>query len=445
MSLCRTRFYRFSVMIPLALSLGACGVFGGDGPTRTPTVGEREPILGVRADNRVDPSLEGVDVVVPPARANYEWTQPGMNAAKSAGHLALPDQLSRAWSQSIQGSTNKSRLAATPVIANGKLFVVDTAGVVRAFDAGSGAPLWSHEVTTTADATRAIFGGGAAIEGGTVFATNGTGDVEALDAESGASKWKVRPAGPLRGSPTLANGNVYVMTQDNQIYALAQGDGSVRWNEAASLGQASIYGVAAPAAAQATIVAGYSTGELTAYRYENGATLWNDALSRTSIATSVSTLTDIDADPVIDRGRVYAVGKGGRMAAYELISGQRIWELNIGGIATPAVAGEWLFVLTDDAKLFAIARGTGRIRWISQLPPYENMEDEKNPIQWTGPVLAGNRLIVASTDGQLLNVDLQNGAFSRFATLKSGITMAPIVANNMLYVLTDDGALVAMR
>ena len=70
-----------------------------------------------------------------------------------------------------------------------------------------------------------------------------------------------------------------------------------------------------------------------------------------SITMSVSTLADIDAESGrSSRGRVFAIGQGGRMAAYELTSGQRIWELNIAGISTPWVAGEWLFVLTDDAQ-----------------------------------------------------------------------------------------------
>ena len=156
------------------------------------------------------------------------------------------------------------------------------------------------------------------------------------------------------------------------MYALNMLDGSVQWNEAGTVGLAGIFGVAAPAAGQGTVVAGYSSGELTAYRYENGRNLWNDALARTSISTSVATLSDIDADPVIDRGRVFALGQGGRMAAYELVTGQRIWELNIAGITTPVVAGEWVFVLTDDAKLLCIARPNGKVRWISQLAAYKD-------------------------------------------------------------------------
>ncbi len=64
------------------------------------------------------------------------------------------------------------------------------------------------------------------------------------------------------------------------------------------------------------------------------AQVWQDALQRTSIRTSVSSLSDIDADPVIDNGQVFAVGQGGRMVALDLITGQRQWELNIAGIST---------------------------------------------------------------------------------------------------------------
>jgi outer membrane protein assembly factor BamB len=182
--------------------------------------------------------------------------------------------------------------------------------------------------------------------------------------------WKVRPGGPLRGAPTVANGAVYVMSQDNQIYSLKQSDGSQNWSQAASLEIAGVFGSASPAVGQGTVVAGFSSGELNAYRYENGRMVWQDALQRTSIRTSVSSLSDIDADPVIDNGQVFAVGQGGRMVALEINTGQRIWELNIAGIATPWVAGDWIFVVTDEAKLLCISRANGHIRWINRLPQF---------------------------------------------------------------------------
>jgi outer membrane protein assembly factor BamB len=251
--------------------------------------------------------------------------------------------------------------------------------------------------------------------------------------------------GPLRGSPTVAFNSVYVMTQDNQIHALSTTDGSPIWDDAAASGQSGVFGVAAPAAGQGTVIAGYSTGELVAYRYENGRNLWSDALSRTSISTQVGTLTDVDADPIIDSGQVFALGQGGRMAAYELTTGQRIWELTLAGISTPTVAGDWIFTLTDDARLLAIARNTGRIRWITQLERWREPEDREGPIFWTGPVLASNRLWIASSQGEVRSVDVQTGEHTLFTELNDPVSLPPIVANNTLYILDDSGRITAWR
>src|SRR3546814_409221 len=140
----------------------------------------------------------------------------------------------------------------------------------------------------------ALFGGGVSVEGDRVFATSGLGDVAALNASNGSVIWKKRPGGPLRGTPTLSNGNVYVVSQDNQIFALNAENGDLGWTESGTLEVTGVFGVAAPAAGQGTVIVGYSSGELTAYRYEHGRTLWGDALSRTSISTSVASLSDID-------------------------------------------------------------------------------------------------------------------------------------------------------
>lgn len=427
--------------------LSGCAILGGgdDKKKDTPTLGKRTNILTGESGAEVDPALAGISVIVPAARENADWAQPGGNAGKSVGHIALGSATTRVWTADVAGTNKRERLAAAPVVSGGRLFVVDTQAMVHAFDAATGAKAWSTQIEVQSAVKSSRFGGGVSADGTMVYATNGVGDVVALNAADGSELWKVRPAGPLRGAPTISNGNVYVMTQDNQIYALSQADGSVQWNEAGTVGLAGIFGVAAPAAAQGTVIAGYSSGELTAYRYENGRNLWNDALARTSISTSVATLSDIDADPVIDRGRVFALGQGGRMAAYELVTGQRIWELNIAGISTPVVSGEWVFVLTDDAKLLCIARPTGKVRWISSLAAFRNEEKKKNPINWTGPILAGNRLIVASTEGDVVSVSLEEGSSTTLIDVKQSVSLTPIVAGGMLYILDDSGRISAFR
>lgn len=433
----------------LALLLTGCsgGLFGGgDDKKATPTVGTRVPVLS-RIENgaSVDPSLSSISVVLPPAQVNAQWSQVGGSASKSYGHLALAEAPSPLWSADIAGSTNQRRLAAAPVVGGGKLIAVDTDGVVHAFDAETGVRQWRYRIELNSALEASAFGGGASIAGERVYATVGTGEVIALDLADGSEVWKVKPAGPLRGSPTIAFGRAYVMTQDNRIFALDLATGAQAWDESGSSTQAGVFGVAAPAVGQGTVIAGYSSGELSAYRYENGRILWSDALARTSISTQVGTLTDIDADPIIDAGRVYALGQGGRMAAYVLTTGQRIWELNLAGISTPAIAGEWIFTLTDDARLLAIARSTGKVRWIAQLQQFRDEEDKKDPIFWTGPVLAGNQLWVANSRGALYKVSTSEGSAQQATSFNQPVSLPPIVANNILYILDDSGRIHAFR
>jgi outer membrane protein assembly factor BamB len=405
------------------------------------------PILSrIESGAEVDPALAAISVVLPPARLNAEWAQTGGSASKSYGHLALAANPQKVWTGRIAGSTNRMRLASSPVVGSGKLFAEGTDGVIVAFDKATGARLWTRgDDDMTKDQAPSAFGGGVSYEAGRVYATNGVGDVKALNAETGEVIWKVKPAGPMRGSPTIAFGQLFVMTQDNQLLSLNINNGELVWDESGSNTQSGVFGVAAPAAGQGTIVAGYSSGELTAYRYENGRVLWSDALARTNISTTVGTITDIDADPIIDAGRVYALGQGGRMAAYELVTGQRIWELNLAGISTPAIAGEWIFTLTDDARLLAIARSSGRVRWITQLQAYRDEKDKKGPIFWTGPVLAGGNLWVASSRGELWKVSAGEGSAELFADLGQPISLAPVVADGFLYVLDDAGTIHAFK
>lgn len=436
------------VAAALAASVSGCsgGLFGGGDKKATPTVGERVPVLSrIESGAKVDPSLANVSVILPTAQVNSEWAQAGGTASKSYGHLALAETPTRVWTANIAGSSNRRRLAAAPVIGGGKLYAVDTDGVIQAFDAKTGARVWSHDMDIAGRLANSAFGGGASYSDGRVFATNGVGEVVALDADSGTQLWKVQPAGPLRGSPTVAFGQIYVMTQDNQIFSLNASDGALVWQESGSATQAGVFGVAAPAAGAGTVIAGYSSGELSAYRYENGRTLWADALARTSISTEVGSLTDIDADPIIDSGRVYALGQGGRMAAYQILTGQRIWELSLAGISTPAIAGEWIFTLTDDARLLAIARSTGRVRWLTQLQRYKDEKDKEGPIFWTGPVLAGGQLWVASSRGLLYRVSTGEGSASQYVDLGQPVSLPPVVADNMLYILDDGGRIHAYR
>jgi hypothetical protein len=242
-----------------ATLLGGCGILGGREKAKTPTVGERVSVLGREASIEVDPALADIAVTLPPATVNADWAQPGGNAAKSAGNLALGAATGRAWTAEIgRGSESRARLASEPVVADGRIYTIDTIAEVRAFDANTGALVWRHGVGRPEDRRGGIswlngestgsfgilFGGGVSYDNGRIYATSGIGDVSALDAKTGAELWRVRPGGPLRGAPTIANDNVYVVSQDNQLFALNPADGTTRWTGSGTLETAGVFGAA---------------------------------------------------------------------------------------------------------------------------------------------------------------------------------------------------------
>ncbi|MBW0144380.1 PQQ-like beta-propeller repeat protein [Sphingomicrobium clamense] len=432
-----------------ATALSGCGLIKKSTKT-TPVLGDRIAVLNAESEIGIDATTATLPLALPAPSVNAEWGQSGGNAQKSMGHPALASNLSLAWSRSIgEGSSESARLTSSPIITGGKVYTIDTQAVVRSFDAATGAPGWSTSVTGTNDGEvvdrNALYGGGVASGAGRIYASNGLGYVYALDPTNGGILWQVKPLGPIRGAPSYANGNVYVMTQDNQVAALDAATGATQWTAAAAMEIAGVFGAASPAVGRGTVIAGFSSGELAAYRYENGRGVWQDTLTRTRISTSVSSLSDIDADPVIDNNQVIAIGQGGRMVALDILSGQRMWELNIAGMSTPWVAGEWVFVVTDDAQALAISRTTGRIRWINQLPRWENEKKKKDPIFYEGPVLASGRLVFVGSNGAMVEIDADTGSYITQRSVGDSVTLQPVIANQTLYLITDSGQLQAYR
>ena len=91
------------------------------------------------------------------------------------------------------------------------------------------------------------------------------------------------------------------------------------------------------------------------------------------------------------------------------------------------------------------SRGTGKVKWATQLQRYTGKKNKGRPISWSGPVIAGGNLWLVSTEGQLQSVSPDTGAAGGITELKAGASLAPVVANSTLYVLTSDGRIIAFR
>ena len=324
-------------------------------------------------------------------------------------HLALPDSLRQAWKTSVgEGSSRYTQVLSQPIVADGRVYAMDGGSQVSAFDASNGKQIWQVDVQPS-DNIGNSFGGGVAFWKGRLYVTSGYARVLALDPKNGKVIWKTGVAAPIRSGPTVADGRVYAVTVENELVALAADDGRRLWSHNGIPETAGLVGSASPAVEGEVVVVGYSSGEIYALTVENGRPLWSDSLASVRAVDAVSALADIRGRPVIDRGRVFAISHSGRMIAIDLRSGERVWEQDIGSTHGPWVAGDYVYVVSNDDELICLTRNDGKVRWLRQLPRYENEKDKDGPISWAGPVLGGDRLIVLSSNGQALSISPYTG------------------------------------
>lgn len=434
------------------------------GPHKSNLKGERISVMTTDTALEPDPDLSKAKVELPPPYRNTAWPEPGGYPANAMYHLEASGPLRVIWTADAgTGSSSDSRLTAPPIIATGRVFVLDAESTVYAFDAGNGSELWRNKLSpkgsadfwntatlgvigqdTSVDPLKG-FGGGTAFDDNKLFVTTGFGDVFALNPYNGRRIWKTSLGVPIVNSPVAASGRVFVSSQDNHFVAMAESDGRKLWDHQAISESAGILESTSAAVAGDFVIAPYSSGELYALNVENGRPAWSDTLTASGNLTALSDLDDIAGRPVVDRDMVFAISHAGVMVAINLNSGERVWSHDVGGIQTPWAAGDFVYVTTTGGELLCLQRKDGKVRWIHQLQRWVDMQSKSDPIFWAGPVLVSNRLILVSSAGTAESISPYTGRLMGRTEIPDGAYIAPVVANDTLYLLTNDAKLVALR
>lgn len=366
---------RSALVLPLAL--GGCSLWDKwFGENKKPLPGKREPVLGATHGLSVDESAG--KVVLPQAVRNAAWPQAGGNPAHLMGHLAANERLAQAWTADIgSGGGYRQKIMAQPVVAEGVVYTMDSNAVVSAFDLATGRRRWRLDTRAKDDDSTNI-GGGLAVDQGILYAVNGLAELVAIDAVSGAIKWRTVLGAPARSAPTVAEGRLFVTTIEDRLLARATDDGRELWTHQATNAVTAVLGQPAPAYADGLVVAGFGSGELVCLRAESGNVVWSDNLGAAGgRAASVADFSSIRGLPVISNGRVFATGTGGLTLSLDLPTGRRLWEREVASVASPWVAGDWVFLVSLEQQIAALNANDGRVAWITDLPRWEDPEKQR--------------------------------------------------------------------
>lgn len=442
----------------LVTGIGLLALLAACGQREVILSGERFP---VRADLAASVPVEGQPTPTAPAapenlsvaislgpQTGGDWTHRAGNARHLMPHAALSATPQRVWSANIgSGSNRKNRISVAPVVADGRIFTIDSGTGVTATST-SGGTLWSTDLTASFDKGGGQSSGGLATTGGRVYATTGYGELVALDAASGAVIWRQRVDAPISGAPATDGEAVYVSGRDGSAWAINAADGKVIWQVIGTPGKTAYVGSAAPTVGDRAVIFPSAAGDLMAVLKIGGGTkVWQSSLAGKRLGRAYALTADVTGDAVIAGKTLFAGTGNGRTVAMSASSGERIWSAGEGALGPVAVAGGSLFLVNDEAKLVRLDASTGEVIWAVEMPYFTNDKPKrrKGIFAHYGPVLAGGRIMVVSSDGLLRAFDPTDGTLAYTAEIPGGAAAQPAVAGGTMYVVGGNGQLHAFR
>ncbi len=455
-----------AVLAASALALAGCSTlsavgnlnpFKKDEPKEVAGDGRRISIVAFDQKVETTESLKGLDFYLPVATATANWPQPGGDPAVKVDHVEAAPAFEVVWRKSFGKASNRHfHVTAPPILVDGRLYVMDAESDVAAVDARTGAVIWRKPIHARTKRDKRGFGGGVAWSGGKLYVSSGFRFVAQVDPASGEVGWRRDTASPIHGAPIVTSGRVFVISTDNELLTFEAATGTPGWSYQALVEPARILASSSPAAAGDTVIGAFASGEVVALRAANGNDLWNTTLAKASRTSALSEIRDVAGRPVVYEGDIYAASHSGVFAATDLRTGQARWSLPVASISSPWPAGDVVYIVSQAGELICASRTNGEVYWIRDLNEGQvikktnffgmgRKEDKGGRTLWTGPVLASDRLILASSDGRAVAVNAKTGEIIKTINVGAPVLVSPIAAGGMVYLVTDDAQLVAIR
>ena len=398
---------------------------------------------------------EAAPLSLPPQTVNADWTHRNGGADHRIQHPALGPNPTLLWSADIgRGNDRKHRITTAPVVADQRVFTLDSRANVTATRT-DGTRLWSVDLADALDLGDSGSGGGLAVGDGKLFVTSALRRLVALDPATGNLLWSQEFDAPVTAAPTVFDQTVYVVANDASAWAIDTTNGRVRWQLPGTPTNSSMVGGAGPAVNDRLVVFPFPSGEVTAAMRRAGVRIWGNSVAGKRQGRAWGSVSDITGDPVITGTTVHIGNQSGRVVALDTRNGERRWTATEAAYSPVWPVDDAVFLISDEAQLVRLDADTGAVVWAQQLPDFIEAGFRINPFvrrdqrlavyKHFGPVLAGGRLIVASDDGFVRFFDPQSGEKLSEIVLRQGAAAGPVVAGQVLYVVTGNGQLHAFR
>jgi outer membrane protein assembly factor BamB len=334
----------------------------------------------------------------------------------------------RVWRGKVGGSSERLRLGLRPATDGARIFAGAYDGQVAAFDAASGAKVWSVETELSLTA-------GPGFGDGVLAFGSADGDLIAIDAATGEERWRQPIGAEILAPPAIGNGIVVVRTVDGRLRGFSVANGSTVWSVEQSMPTLTLRGNTAPRVSGTLVVSGFNNGRVGAYVLSNGDPAWEVAIANPTGRSELERLVDVGAGLAIMGNDVYVVGYHGRAVGIDLQTGVVLWQQDLSSYAGLGADLNNVYVTNDFDAVIALDRDAGTQLWRQEALRLRDL---------TAPTRYANTLVVGDYEGYLHWLSPDNGEFlARERAAGQRISGAPLVVGQNVYVQGDDGTVAA--
>lgn len=313
----------------------------------------------------------------------------------------------------------------TPTVQDGSVYAAAHDGNIARFDAQSGKQLWRTVAGKKLSA-------GVGVGSGLVLVATRKGEVLAYDLD-GKAVWESRVSSEVLSAPQAAENIVVVRAADGQIFGLDARDGKRKWVYQRALPSLAIRSHAGVVVTRGGVFAGYAGGKLVALSLTNGVLGWEASVAQPRGATELERIADVTSQPVVDGNSICAVAYQGRVACFEITSGNLIWAREMSSVSGLSVDASSLYVSDIRGAVHALDKSSGASMW---------KQDKLLNRRLSAPVANGKHVAVADLEGYVHFLSREDGSFvARMPTDGSAIAATPFLLEQNLLLQTRNGGL----
>ena len=283
---------------------------------------------------------------------------------------------------------------ASPVVADGRVYIGDDMGYFRCLDARNGKELWRYK-------TGKRIVGTAAISDGRVVFGSVDKKIYCLNTSNGKLLWATQAAEAVLGAAAIADGTVYIGASDHTFRALDLQTGKVIW----TFTGINAYIETKPLIYGDKVIFGAWDNNLYTLRRTNGMLLWkwDGGMSRMHYSPAA-------VWPVATGGKVFITAPDRAMTALDVQTGKEVWRTKQSTVRETIGLSEdsarvFSKTMNDSVVCFSAKGNVVRKIWASFVGyGYEfapSMPQEKDGVIF-GSTMTGEIFAMESISGKLL-------------------------------------------